>query len=183
MAYECIRISLLALCFTGSPSRTYRCCAAQGEHNESFGGCVKIQSTRLGLIVLTWLPALSWALPLNEYHAQRGDTLDLYVAGSSAQDNTLQRLFRLICEPNTLDVYRADGGNVRLFFCRTNSGPMALPGVAAGQKVAFHKSSIGGSGGGVGPLIQRTAVHFLNVLETRLNFDLRCPREKRTQHA
>jgi hypothetical protein len=129
-----------------------------------------------------WLPTLARALPLNEYHAQQNDTLDLFVAGSSAQDNALQRLFRLICETNTLDVYRADGGNVRLFFCRTKSGTEALPGAAAGQKVAFHKSSIGGSGGGVGPLIQRTPVNFFNVLDIRPQFDARCPPEKRMQH-
>ena len=144
---------------------------------------MKIRGPPLGIIVLMWLPTVGWALPLNEYHARQGDTLDLFVAGSSAQDKTLQRLFRLICETNTLDAYLADGGNVRLFFCRTKSGPAALPGIAAGQKVAFHKSSIGGSGGGVGPLIQRTAVNFFNVLDIRSQFDKRCPPEKRTQHA
>jgi hypothetical protein len=142
---------------------------------------MKIHVSRLGMVVLLWLPALGWTLPLNEYNAQPGDTLDLFVAGSSAQDNGLQRLFRLVCESNTLDVYRADG--VRLLFCRTKSGPMALPGTAAGQKVALHKSSIGGSGGGVGPLIERTPVNFLNVLDTRAQFDKRCPPEKRLRHA
>ncbi|HMD73864.1 MAG TPA: hypothetical protein VKG05_08405, partial [Steroidobacteraceae bacterium] len=119
---------------------------------------------------------------MSDYHAQPGDTLDLYVAGSSAQDNGLQRLFRLICAANSLDVFRSSGGNVRTFFCRTKSGPGALPGIPEGQKVAFHKSSTAGSGSGVGPLIQRTAVEFLNVVEIRAQFDQRCPPDKRTQH-
>jgi hypothetical protein len=126
-------------------------------------------------------PNAGHALPLVEYNRQRDDTLDLFVAGSSAQDSTLQHLFRLICEEGSLDVYRADG--VSLLFCRTKSGTGGLPGSAAGQKVAFHKSSIGGSGGGVGPLIQRTPVNFLNIKDIRAQFEQRCPSEKRLVHA
>ncbi len=106
-------------------------------------GDVKIHTLRLAAILCTCAPALAWALPLSDYHAQPGDTLDLYVAGSSAQDNGLRRLFRLICAPNSLDVYRSSGGNVRTFFCRMKSGVGALPGMQEGQKVAFHKSSTG----------------------------------------
>jgi hypothetical protein len=137
---------------------------------------------RLVAVLCTCVPALAWALALSEYRAQPGDTLDLYVAGSSAQDNGLQRLFRLICAPNSLDVYRSNGGNVRTFFCRIKSGPGAWPGMQEGQKVAFHKSSTTGSGSGVGPLIQRTPVDFLNVTEIRTQFDKRCPADKRTEH-
>jgi len=143
---------------------------------------VKIHATRLAAVLCSCVPVLAVALPLSDYHAQPGDTLDLYVAGSSAQDNGLQRLFRLICAANSLDVFRSSGGNVRTFFCRTKSGPGALPGIPEGQKVAFHKSSTAGSGSGVGPLIQRTAVEFLNVVEIRAQFDQRCPPDKRTQH-
>ncbi len=144
---------------------------------------MKTQSLWLTAVLSSWLPVLASALPLSEYHVQPGDTLDLYVAGSSAQDNGLQRLFRLICAANSLDVYRSNGGNVRTFFCRTRSGAGALPGVPEAQKVAFHKSSTSGSGSGVGPLIQRTAVEFLNVAEIRAQFDKRCPADKRTLHA
>src|SRR5271165_2235002 len=144
------------------------------------GGCMRSHVTRFGIAVVLCLPTVSFALPLKEYHTRPTDTLDLYVSGSSAQDNTLQRLFRLVCEPDTLDVYRAEG--VRLIFCRTKTGPGGLPGSAAGQKVAFHKSSTGGSGGGVGPLIQRTPVNFFNVADVRAQFDKRCPEEKRKQH-
>jgi hypothetical protein len=128
------------------------------------------------------LPAFAAALPLREYQAQKGDTLDLYVAGSSAQDNTLQRLFRVLCEPGSLDVYRASGGAVRTMFCRTRSGPGALPGMAPGQKIALHKSSISGSGSGVGPLIQRTPVEFLNVPDLREHFEERCAPAHATTH-
>ncbi len=134
-----------------------------------------------GLLLL--MPALSQALPLSEYRAQKDDTLDLFVSGSSAQDNTLEQLFRFICEPGSLDIYRSNGGNVRLLFCRTPNGGGSVPGFLGGQKVAFHKSSIGGSGSGVGPLIQLAAVDFLNVADVRAHFDERCPPEKRKRNA
>jgi len=131
------------------------------------------------------MPRLGSALPLSDYHARNDDTLDLFVSGSSAQDNTLEQLFRFICEPNSLDIYRSNGGNVRLLFCRTRTaaGAGAVTGLTAGQKIAFHKSSIGGSGSGVGPLIQLVAVDFLNVADLRAHFDERCPAEKRKWNA
>jgi hypothetical protein len=135
---------------------------------------------KLLCVLLMW-PVWVCALPLTDYRAREGDTLDLFVAGSSAQDSTLQRLFRLICEPDTLDVYQADG--VRLLFCRARSGAGALPGINPGQKIALHKSSVTGSGGGVGPLIQRTSVNFLNVADVRAQLDQRCPLDKRIEHA
>jgi len=137
-----------------------------------------------GLAALLWLPAsVGVGLPLKDYDARQGDTLELFVAGSSAQDNGLQSMFRLICEAETLDVYRTGGGAVRLLFCRAKRGAGALRGFPEGQKIAFHKSSVGGSGSGVGPLVQRAAVEFLNVRDLRTHFAERCPSAKRTQHS
>jgi len=129
------------------------------------------------------LPQAVTGLPLSDYHVQKDDTLDLFVSGSSAQDNTLEQMFRFICEPNSLDIYRSNGGNVRLLFCRTPTGARAIPGFPSGQKVAFHKSSIGGSGSGVGPLIQLAPVEFLNVADIRSHFEERCPLAKRRRYA
>jgi ABC-type phosphate transport system substrate-binding protein len=143
---------------------------------------MKFQRTGAWLLGLLLLPGLGSALPLSEYRSGPDDTLDLFVAGSSAQDNTLQQLFRVICEANSLDVYRADGGNVRLLFCRTKRGEGAIPGIAAGTKIALHKSSLGGSGTGVGPLIERTPVEFLNVADVRAHFEERCPPGGRSHH-
>ena len=123
------------------------------------------------------------ALALGEYQAKPGDTLDLYVAGSWAQDNTLQQLLQLICETDSLDVYRAPGRYVRLFFCRMKSSQASLAGLPPGQKIAFHKSSIAGGGSGVGPLIQRTPVEFINVEDLRDHLDDRCPAASRMKHA
>ena len=139
------------------------------------------------LFVAFWLlypqASLVEALPLEQYHAGNGDTVELFVAGSSAQDNGLQDLFRLICEPSSLDVYRVADSSMRLLFCRTRSGPGALPGFQPKQKIAFHKSSVGGSGSGVGPLIQHTAVEFLNVRDIREHFAERCPSKRRVYHS
>ncbi|MBV8145023.1 MAG: hypothetical protein JO184_08450, partial [Gammaproteobacteria bacterium] len=148
----------------------------------AIGGLVSKRVTRFCLAALLALqPLLAVALPLSEYAARKDDTLELFIAGSSAQDSGLQNMFRLICEANTLDVYRASG--VRLLFCRTKRGAAALRGFPQGEKVAFHKSSAGGSGSGVGPLIQRTAVDFLNIRDLKTHFDQRCPSAKRTQYS
>ena len=142
------------------------------------------QVTRLGVAALISLqPLVAVPLPLNDYNARTGDTVELFVAGSSAQDYGLQNMFRLICESDSLDVYRAPGGGVRLLFCRTKRGANALRGFPEGQKIAFHKSSVGGSGSGVGPLVQRTAVDFLNVRDIGAHFAARCPVAKRVQHS
>lgn len=135
------------------------------------------------MAVLMILPQLCSALSLSEYHANGDDTVDLFVAGSSEQDSMLQGLFRLICAPDSLDVYSANDGTVRLLFCRTGGGAEAVPGMAPGQKVALHKSSVGGSGSGVGPLIQKTPVAFLNVADIRAHFADRCPPTHRSRHA
>jgi hypothetical protein len=144
---------------------------------------MRIGLVALCLLALVGLPRVGCGLPLTEYRAGPGpgDTLELFVSGSSAQDSTLQRLFRLICMPGSLDVYRVDGA--RLFFCNLRGGAEGLSGFAAGQKVAFHKSSVGGSGGGVGPLIQRTPVNFLNVADLRSQQEQRCPASRREVHA
>jgi ABC-type phosphate transport system substrate-binding protein len=122
------------------------------------------------------------ALSLGEYGSSEGDTLELFASGSSAQDNALQRLFRILCAPKSLDVYHTANGEVRLLFCRSRTGTGAIPGLPAGQKIAFHKSSVSGSGAGVGPLIQRRTVEFLNVADLRAHLDERCPRAKRSVH-
>lgn len=127
----------------------------------------------LVLLPLLCLTSVAGALPLSAYHVGQDDTLDLYVSGSSAQDNTLEQLFRFMCERDTLDIYRSNGGNIRLLFCRTPTG----------TKIAFHKSSIGGSGSGVGPLLQATPVEFINVPDLQLHFDDRCPATGRVHHA
>jgi hypothetical protein len=96
--------------------------------------------------------------------------IELYLAGSTAQDELLENLLRLnagidgapnICEPSTLDIYRGviAGTGKRLYFCRTSAN---IPGVAAGRKLAIHKSS-GGSGEGVGPVAARSTIAYLDL--------------------
>lgn len=140
---------------------------------------------RSGLIVLAVMLSFARAgtcvaLPLSDYRTPASDLIELFVSGSSAQDGTLERLSRLFCTADSLDIYRAD--NVRLIFCRLRGGVRGLAGFTAGQKVAIHKSSIGGSGNGVGPLIERSVVNFLNVGDLRSNEQQRCPAERRVMH-
>src|SRR5215472_4218382 len=96
--------------------------------------------------------------------------IELYISGSSAQDEALENLVRLasgltgapnVCEPGTLDIYRGNinGTANRVFYCRTARG---VAGVAASRRLAIYKSS-GGSGEGVGPVSAATPLHFIDL--------------------
>ena len=106
------------------------------------------------------------ALPPSEYDAS---VLNIYYGGATATDNILENNFQLIgpgiCAPGTISVYRvsASNRNQRVVFCRVTSAQ--VPGFpdAPGQKVAFHKESIGGSSNGVVPLIDQSQLEFFNM--------------------
>jgi hypothetical protein len=96
--------------------------------------------------------------------------VELYISGSSAQDEALENLIRLaggiagapnLCEAGTLDIYRGSiGGTMtRVFYCRTTRN---VPGLAAGLRLAIYKSS-GGSGEGVTPVSAATGVRFIDL--------------------
>lgn len=103
----------------------------------------------------------AFALSAAQYNSTPGDTLDVFVSGASAQDGALERLFRNTCDAGTLDIYRA-GSNQRVLFCRiSNAGVPGFP--VAGQKVAIHKTSVGGSGNGVQPVANQTPLTFIDM--------------------
>jgi hypothetical protein len=99
-----------------------------------------------------------------------GPQVELYLAGSTAQDEALENLMRLtagisgapnICEPGTLDIYRGkiDGTAKRTFYCRTSGN---VPGLPAGLRLAVHKSS-GSSGEGVTPVSGGVALPYIDL--------------------
>ena len=96
--------------------------------------------------------------------------IELFISGSTAQDEVLENLLRLgagiagapnVCQPGTLDIYRgaAKGTPNRLFYCRTSA---AVSGVPAGARLAIYKSS-GGSGEGVTPVAAGTPLPFIDL--------------------
>jgi hypothetical protein len=96
--------------------------------------------------------------------------VELYLSGSSAQDEALENLIRLpagvaaapgLCERGTLDIYRGtlEGTSNRVFYCRSSGDVAGLP---PGQRVAIYKSS-GGSGEGVTPVSAARALPFLDL--------------------
>lgn len=102
----------------------------------------------------------AFALPASQYNSTPGDTLDVFIGGASAQDNALERLFRNACDVNTLDIFRTS--NQRVMFCRiSNAGVAGFP--VAGQKVAIHKTSVGGSGNGVQPVANQSNLTFIDM--------------------
>lgn len=95
--------------------------------------------------------------------------MQLFIAGSSAQDKLLQGLLRLksgtpdapnICRDGSLQAYvgSVDGVRQRLYAC-VSSG--AAAGVPAGREIRVLKSS-GGSGDGVVPLVQGSERRFFD---------------------
>ena len=116
-------------------------------------------------IAITILAPAAAALPADEQ-----PEIELYISGSSAQDESLENLMRLkdgiegtpnICEEGSLRVYRGrvDGVRKRAYFCRTSEH---IPGIPAGTRLAVHKSS-GGSGEGVTPVSSGEAVEFIDL--------------------
>jgi hypothetical protein len=96
--------------------------------------------------------------------------VELYISGSSAQDEALESLIRLsegiagvpsLCEKGTLDIYRGSIKSTanRVFYCRTSRN---VPGMAAGLRLALYKSS-GGSGEGVTPVSGATALSYIDL--------------------
>src|SRR5262250_358656 len=116
-------------------------------------------------IVATVVPLAGHAVP-----AAEAPEIELYLAGSTAQDEIIENLMRLntgiqgapnVCEPGTLDIYRGQiaGTGKRVYYCRTSGN---IAGIAAGRRLSIHKSS-GGSGEGVGPVSARTPISYLDL--------------------
>jgi hypothetical protein len=118
-----------------------------------------------GLVAGCLLPGLVLALSPDQL-----PEIELFIAGSSAQDESLENLMRLkdgldgtpnICQEGSLEVYRArvDDVRKRAFYCLASEH---IRGIAEGTRIAVHKSS-GGSGEGVSPLAAQTGILFIDL--------------------
>lgn len=90
------------------------------------------------------------------------------MAGSSAQDDALGRLFKnKLCVAGTLDTYldAAGGKDYRAYYCTMNA--TTVPGLVTSRNVLFYKRSKGGSAYGAQPVAKGTAftpaVTFMKV--------------------
>ncbi|MEP6502328.1 MAG: substrate-binding domain-containing protein [Betaproteobacteria bacterium] len=83
--------------------------------------------------------------PLSNYTS---GTTDVYLAGSSAVDLALTKLFDKACDPGTLDTYRSDAG-VKTYYLWTCESTTANGfGLASGNtKIAIHKNTNSSSDG------------------------------------
>jgi len=123
------------------------------------------------LVAITFtLSAGAAAAPVAALPAVPPPQIELYISGSSAQDEALENVIRLpagvpsapaLCEPGSLDIYRGmiSGTANRVFYCRTSR---AVAGVQPGLRLAIYKSS-GGSGEGVTPVSAATPLPFLDL--------------------
>lgn len=90
--------------------------------------------------------------------------IELWMSGASAQDGMLGSLFDDLCVAGTLDTYLSNGTGAahRAFFCTLDNAK--VPGLAmANPKVLLHKRSAGGSGFGVQPVADGTAIAHMPV--------------------
>jgi hypothetical protein len=117
-----------------------------------------------------WFASLCFVSLAAALPPKPGPEVELYISGSSAQDEALENLVRLsavlpgasnLCEPGTLDIYRGsiNGTANRVFYCRSTR---FAPGVQAGLRVAIYKSS-GGSGEGVTPVSAGAPLRFIDL--------------------
>lgn len=80
------------------------------------------------------------------------------LSGASAQDGGLLEATLKICQVGTLNRYTAT--NQFVYYCNADGSKIAL---ANGTKLAVYKHSVGGSGNGVAPINNGTALPFLNL--------------------
>lgn len=96
--------------------------------------------------------------------------IEIFVAGSTAQDASLENLMRLrsgiagtpnVCQTGTLDLYRGEieGTRKRVYYCLTSEH---IDGVPSGLRLAVHKSSAG-SEEGVTPVASARRIAFIDL--------------------
>jgi hypothetical protein len=94
------------------------------------------------------------------------NTFEVYISGASAQDEGVKAAVARVCADGTLDLYQFDSNN-RAFFCSVI--PSLYPGLTGGaNKVVFYKSSVGGSGNGVTPLLGTGSnINFMSMAQIK----------------
>jgi hypothetical protein len=99
--------------------------------------------------------------------AQVSQATDMYLAGSSAQDNLVLNEVYKLCANNGADfklyldnngtVGAASGANYKAYSCTVSAAAVAAlnaaSGITADEVVTFHKVNLGGSAAGVTPLV------------------------------
>lgn len=121
-------------------------------------------------LIAAALVAAAFGPPARALPPSPAPEVELYLTGSTAQDEALENLIRLapgipgapnLCDPNSLDIYRGviNGVAKRVFYCRTSRN---APPVPVGLRLAIHKSS-GSSGEGVTPVSAGTPVAFIDL--------------------
>jgi hypothetical protein len=107
--------------------------------------------------------------------------LDVFWSGATATENQILAYHRIVCKNSAdpadrMDIVRAT--NQFVFFCRTKtnaeltaaSAGFSLPASFENRIIAVRKTSVGGSGNGVGPVrTQTTTMPFMNFSSVAAN--------------
>jgi ABC-type phosphate transport system substrate-binding protein len=119
---------------------------------------VKQLSLAVGAALTTGMAGHALALDPTQFSTS--DTEQIYVSGSSGQDPGLVTAIARLCVAGTMDLYK-DGTSQAAYFCSITTS--LFPG-ATKSKVVLYKSSAGGSGNGVNPLLgSGTALSFMSM--------------------
>jgi hypothetical protein len=105
---------------------------------------------------------------------------DLYLAGSSAQDNLIIAEVYKLCVPGTFTYYVDNnigigsssswGNNYKAYTCTVSTS--FVSGVNSGDVVTFHKTNFGGSATGVAPLFDNAKVPVLNIANSNCTLSI-----------
>jgi len=86
----------------------------------------------------------------------------VYMSGATAQNGGIDNVVRLLCADTTLDAY-ATAKQV-VYVCNAAAGTtLTTAGFTAGNPIAIHKESNGGSGNGLAPVRDATTLGFVDL--------------------
>ncbi|WP_428423384.1 hypothetical protein [Methylibium sp.] len=101
-------------------------------------------------------------------------TQDFYVSGASAQDNGILGMARALCLAGTMSHYAVSNNNI--YFCSPDvgagTGQINLTG--GKTKMAIYKYSVGGSGSGIAPVANGSALPFLDLTKLTVGVGGNC---------
>jgi len=107
---------------------------------------IKQLSLAVGSALAAGFAGHALALPPSAFDV---NTSEVFMSGSSGQDPGIAVAMARMCLPGTLDQF-GDTSNFNAYFCSAN--PTVIPGLT-NSKIVLYKSSAGGSGNGVTPLV------------------------------
>lgn len=100
--------------------------------------------------------AAGQAFALDPWQVTGGETYTLHLGGATAQDKGIALLMRRLCTAGTMS--RVDASKQVVYMCQGNGVDIA------NTPLVLYKNSVTGSGSGVGPVADATAIPFIKLV-------------------